>query len=332
MKVLVTGIAGFIGYHAACRLAAEGCAVIGIDSFNAYYPPRLKRARAARLPAGVRCLELDITDHQALGRLVRDERPTVVLHLAAQAGVRYSIDNPFAYAQSNLVGHLSVLEACRHATGLSHLVYASSSSVYGGSRRVPFREDDPANRPVSLYAATKLADEAMSACYAHLYGLRQIGLRFFTVYGDWGRPDMAYWLFTDRILRGMPIRVFNDGRMARDFTHVDDVVDGIWSVVAGDPGTVGDGASHRVYNIGNSRPMRLLRMIAVLEGAIGKSAIQSLEPMQPGDVPETHADIAALARDYGFAPRTPIEDGLPRFVTWFKEHGHLGAEEPAVAS
>ena len=323
MKVLITGIAGFIGFHTACRLAAEGCAVVGVDSLNPYYPIALKTARLDRLPPGVRFVRMDVADDAAFRALVRTEAPDLVLHLAAQAGVRRSLDDPFAYAQANLLGHLSVLEACRHAPVPPRLVYASSSSVYGGREDGPFRETDAVDAPISLYAATKRSDELMSSAYAHLYGLSQIGLRFFTVYGDWGRPDMAYWLFTERMLRREPITVFNNGESVRDFTHIDDVTEAIWRVVSQPPrGPVG---GHRLYNLGNTKPTPLMRMIAVLEDAVGHPAIKQMAPIQPGDVPVTHADVSALVRDYGFQPQVTIDEGLPRFVGWFRDHGHLGS-------
>ncbi|MEZ5891900.1 MAG: NAD-dependent epimerase/dehydratase family protein [Parvularculaceae bacterium] len=259
---------------------------------------------------------MDIAD-TAFAALVKQTKPDVVIHLAAQAGVRYSIDHPFAYAHSNLSGHLSVLEACRHADGLSHLIYASSSSVYGGNTKVPFSETDPVDGPVSLYAATKRADELMSATYAHLYGIKQIGLRFFTVYGPWGRPDMAYWTFTQKILKGEPIPVFNHGDMRRDFTYIDDVVESIERMAAKAPDFTGEDRPHRIYNIGNHTPVPLLDFIAALEAALGKKAATTMLPMQPGDVKETYADVSRLAADYGFNPSTPIADGLKRFADWY---------------
>ncbi len=322
MKVIITGAAGFIGFHAACRLAGAGHEVVGLDSLNAYYSLDLKRARLAALPASVRFETLDIADAPALSDCVRREAPQVVVHLAAQGGVRYSIENPFAYAHSNLLGHLSVLEACRHAEGLSHLVYASSSSVYGDDSDVPFAETAVVDRPVSLYAATKASDELMSSAYAHLYGLKQIGLRFFTVYGRWGRPDMAYWLFAERILRDEPIKVFNRGQMRRDMTHVGDVVAGLAAVVERTP-TFADGERpHRVYNVGNSHPETLIDLIETLEAAIGRPARKTFLPMQPGDVTETYADIRRFQADYGYRPQTPISEGLPDFVAWLR--GYLG--------
>ncbi len=320
MRVLITGVAGFIGFHTANRLAALGHQVVGVDNLNDYYSVELKRARLARLGKSVRFERLDIANADALRALMATEQPHVVIHLAAQAGVRHSLDNPFAYAHSNLLGHLSVLEACRHTKALSHLIYASSSSVYGGNTKAPFSEDDRVDQPVSLYAATKRADELMSASYAHLYGVRQIGLRFFTVYGPWGRPDMAYWLFVERILRGEPIRVFNHGDMRRDFTHIDDIVNGIEAITLSEPQFSADERPHRIYNIGNHRPVSLTDFIATLERHLGRNAIQNLEPMQPGDVYETFADITHLQRDYGFRPTIEIDEGLRDFVDWYLEY------------
>lgn len=318
--VLITGAAGFIGFHTAARLAQAGWRVIGADNFNDYYDPALKRARLKELDNAAVIHEIDIADADAFSELVRDTSPEVIIHLAAQAGVRYSIDNPFAYARSNLTGHLSVLEACRHAKGLSHLIYASSSSVYGGNTKTPFSETDPVDAPVSLYAATKRADELMSSTYAHLYGIKQLGLRFFTVYGPWGRPDMAYWTFTDKILKGEPIPVYNNGDMRRDFTYVDDVTEAIERMAAKVPDFTGEDRPHRLYNIGNHTPVPLMDFIAALENALGKKAVIDMQPMQPGDVKETYADVARLAADYGFNPETPIGEGLKRFADWRRTH------------
>lgn len=315
---LVTGAAGFIGYHTAARLAAAGWRVTGADNLNAYYDPALKHARLKALGSALEFHQLDIADASAFSALMAATTPDVVIHLAAQAGVRYSLENPFAYAHSNINGHLSVLEACRRARGLSHLIYASSSSVYGGNTKTPFSETDPVDAPVSLYAATKRADELMSATYAHLYGLKQVGLRFFTVYGPWGRPDMAYWLFAERLLRGEPITVFNNGDMRRDFTYIDDVVAAIERIADKAPTFTADERPHRIYNIGNHTPEPLPRFIAALEKATGKTATIRYEPMQPGDVKETYADVSRLAVDYGFNPSTPIAEGLGRFVDWYR--------------
>ena len=315
--VMVTGAAGFVGAAVSARLLDRGERVLGVDSFDTYYDPALKHARAARLEVrpGFRMARLDIADAPALAALVAQAAPTRVLHFAAQAGVRYSLENPFAYERANVAGHLSVLEACRHA-GVAHLVYASSSSVYG-ERPIdgPFREDDAIGAPASLYAATKRSGELMSATYARLYGLAQTGLRFFTVYGPQGRPDMAYWSFTRRILAGEPIEVFGEGRMARDFTYIDDIVDGVMGVVD-HPAAPGE---HRLFNVGDSRPVGLMRMIEVLEQAIGREAVKRMRPMQPGDVGATYADISRLHALCGYAPKVPLEEGLPQFVTWYQD-------------
>ncbi len=315
--VIVTGAAGFIGRAVAERLLDRGETVIGVDNFNAYYEPALKTDRAATLTGreGFRMLRMDVADAGAFAGLVRESGARRVVHLAAQAGVRYSIEQPFAYERANLLGHLSVLEACRHAEGFEHLVYASSSSVYGDRPlAAAFKETEAAEIPSSLYAATKRADELMSASYAHLYRIPQSGLRFFTVYGPWGRPDMAYFSFTQKILAGQPIEVFGEGRMARDFTYIDDIVAGVVAVLDHPPTDGG----HEVFNIGAGRPVGLMDMIAVLERALGVSAVKQMRPMQPGDVTATHADISKLAALTGYAPQTAIEDGLPRFVSWFR--------------
>jgi len=315
--VIVTGAAGFIGRATAERLLDRGETVIGVDNFNAYYEPALKTDRAATLEGrdGFRMVRMDVADKDAFAALVRDSGAVRIVHLAAQAGVRYSIEQPFAYEHANLLGHLSVLEACRHAEGFEHLVYASSSSVYGERPLAgAFKETEAAETPSSLYAATKRANELMSASYSHLYKMSQSGLRFFTVYGPWGRPDMAYFSFTQKILAGQPIEVFGMGKMARDFTFIDDIVTGV--VAALDhPSTDG---GHRVFNIGAGRPVGLMDMIAVLEGALGAEAVKQMRPMQPGDVTATHADISKLAALTGYAPKTMIEEGLPRFVEWYR--------------
>ncbi|MFN8873126.1 MAG: NAD-dependent epimerase/dehydratase family protein [Brevundimonas sp.] len=319
--VIVTGAAGFVGLHVAERLLDRGEAVIGVDEFNAYYGPALKEARAARLQGwpGFRMVRMDIADHQAFRALVAESGARRVVHLAAQAGVRYSLENPFAYERSNLAGHLSVLEACRHG-GVEHLVYASSSSVYGDRPLAltggtgGFREDDPTVSPVSLYAATKRAGELLSQSYATLYGFPQSGLRFFTVYGPWGRPDMAYFSFTGKIMRGEPIEVFGEGRMARDFTFIDDIVDGVVGVLDHPPAEGG----HEVYNIGDSSPVGLMEMIATLEGHLGREAIKIMRPMQAGDVTATFADISKLHALTGYAPKVPLAEGLGRFVEWWR--------------
>jgi UDP-glucuronate 4-epimerase len=334
-SVLVTGAAGFIGAAVALRLLARGERVVGVDNLNPYYDPALKRARlalleAAATPGQFRLAELDVADGGGLAALVAQEKPDRVIHLAAQAGVRYSIENPAVYIQSNLVGFGAVLEACRHQ-GVAHLVYASSSSVYGGNRQMPFSEQHPVNHPVSLYAATKKANELMAHTYSHLYGLPATGLRFFTVYGPWGRPDMAPMLFARAILAGEPIKVFNQGNMQRDFTYIDDIVEGVircldkpatadplFDPLHPDPATAA--VPHRLFNIGNSQPIELLRFIAVLEQALGREAIRDLQPMQPGDVPATAADTSALEAWVGFRPTTPIELGVERFAQWYQTY------------
>ncbi len=323
MTVLVTGAAGFIGYHLANALLDRDARVVGIDNLNDYYDVRLKQARLDRLSdrAGFTFQQVDIADEGAMTALARAHGPfKTVVHLAAQAGVRYSIENPMAYVQSNLVGQAVILEMCRHMHGLEHLVFASSSSVYGGNQKLPFAIEDRVDAPISLYAATKRADELMAHCYSHLYRLPITGLRFFTVYGPWGRPDMAAYLFTDAILNGRPIKIFNHGDMQRDFTFIDDIIDGVVRVMARPAEASGDGPPFTLYNIGNNRPEPLMRFIDLLEQAIGQRAERDLLPMQPGDVRETYADISAIQRDTGFAPSTPIEQGIPKFVEWYRDY------------
>jgi UDP-glucuronate 4-epimerase len=329
MTILVTGAAGFIGYHVAQRLLTRGERVIGIDNLNDYYSVDLKQARVAdqqrAFGDAFQFIRLDFADSQALNEGVGSLDFDRIVHLGAQAGVRYSIENPHAYVQSNLVGHLNVLELARHRRS-SNLVYASSSSVYGGNKTLPFRVEDRVDHPLSLYAATKKADELMSETYASLYRLPQTGLRFFTVYGPWGRPDMAMWLFTKAILEGQPIDVFGDGNMRRDFTFIDDIVSGIVACLdnpAPDDGEEKAGGSrnpHRLYNIGNHRSEELTRMIGIIEEACGRPAEKRLLPMQPGDVRDTYADISAIQRDLGFAPTTSIDQGVPRFVNWYRDY------------
>jgi UDP-glucuronate 4-epimerase len=317
MAVLVTGAAGFIGYHAAEALLKRGEDVIGVDDLNAYYDPRLKDARLERLAAqpGFRFVKGDIADESTLADAGGQGTIDRILHLAAQAGVRYSLENPRAYVRSNVVGHLNVLEFARGlGADLKHLVYASSSSVYGGNDKAPFSETDPVDRPVSLYAATKRADELMSHTYSHLYGLRQTGLRFFTVYGPWGRPDMAPWLFTEALLNDRPINVFAGGDLLRDFTYIDDIVTGVVKVLDLPPAA----GTNRLYNIGNSNPATVNDFIAILERLTGKTARRNELPMQPGDVQATHADASALERDTGFRPATPLAEGLAKFVEWYR--------------
>ena len=315
--ILVTGAAGFIGMHTAERLLDRGETVIGVDNFNDYYDPALKAARAERLKGreGFRMVRADIADHDAMLALVKDEGVKRIVHLAAQAGVRYSIENPFAYERSNLAGHLSMLEAARH-NGVTHLVYASSSSVYGDRplEGAGFREDDPTVSPVSLYAATKRSCELLSQSYAKLYGFPQSGLRFFTVYGPWGRPDMAYFSFTQKIARGEPIEVYGEGRMARDFTYIDDIIDGIVGVLDHPPAQGG----HEVYNIGDSQPVGLMEMISTLEEALGAEAVKIMRPMQPGDVTATYADVSKLNALTGYSPAVPLAEGLRRFADWWR--------------
>ena len=330
--LLLTGAAGFIGFHMARRLLAAGHAVVGVDDLNPYYSPALKEARLAALRAlpGFSFVRLDLADADALAAVFAEHRFTHVVHLAAQAGVRYSRKNPQAYGRANLTGFLNILEACRHA-GVAHLVYASSSSVYGSNAKMPFSASDGADHPLSLYAATKKANEAMAHSYAHMFGLPATGLRFFTVYGPWGRPDMAMWLFTEAILKGEPITLFNEGRMRRDFTYVDDVVEAMlrlvdrpavsdptWDPLRPDPSA--SRAPHRLYNIGNHSPVELMHLVETIEHATGRKAIKRFAPMQPGDVEATYADVAALAAAVDFSPSTPIEDGVRRFVEWYRGH------------
>ena len=332
MRVLVTGAAGFIGAAVSAALLARGDAVIGVDNLNDYYSVALKKARLEELIAqgGNRFAfeHIDFADCSSLGAALAPLAFERVVHLGAQAGVRYSIENPHAYVQSNLVGHLNLLEIARHR-GVAHMVYASSSSVYGGNTKLPFSVDDRVDHPLSLYAATKKADELMSETYAHLYRLPLTGLRFFTVYGPWGRPDMMLWLFTAAILEGRPINVFNHGEMWRDFTYIDDIVAGVLAALDNPPpddGAIKAGGSttpHRIYNIGNNRSEPLLKVIGLIEEACGRTATKIMLPMQPGDVPSTHADIDAIANDLGYAPTTPIEVGVPAFVRWYR--GYHGA-------
>ena len=330
MRVLVTGAAGFIGSHLSERLLARGDEVLGYDNLNAYYDPALKEARLARLTPqdGFSFVRASLEDRAALEAAFDDFKPQRVVNLAAQAGVRYSLENPHAYIESNIVGFLNILEACRHR-GIEHLVYASSSSVYGANRKLPFAVEDSVDHPVSLYAASKKANELMAHTYSHLFGLPTTGLRFFTVYGPWGRPDMALFLFTKKILAGEPIDVFNHGHHTRDFTYVDDIVEGVIRTLDRVPGPdpaydplaptpASSLAPYRVYNIGNHQPVQLLRYLEVLEDCLGRKAEKRLLPMQPGDVPDTEADVEALRRDTGYSPATPIETGVRRFVEWYR--------------
>ena len=331
MAILVTGAAGFIGFHVSERLLARGEQVIGLDNVNDYYSVKLKRDRIEQLQRrhnGFTFIEADFADNAALTEALEAQKFERIVHLGAQAGVRYSIENPHAYVQSNLVGHLNMLELARHRES-SNFVYASSSSVYGGNKTLPFRVEDRVDQPLSLYAATKKADELISETYAHLYRLPQTGLRFFTVYGPWGRPDMAMWLFTKAIFEGKPIDVFGEGNMRRDFTYIDDIVTGIVACLdnpAPDDGEEKAGGSrspHRLYNIGNNRSEELTRMIGLIEQACGREAQKRLLPMQPGDVRDTYADISAIQGDLGFQPTTTIDEGVPRFVDWYKAYHGL---------
>ena len=335
-KVLVTGAAGFIGYHTSERLLARGDEVVGLDIVNNYYDPTLKEARLARLApnAGFRLFRLELGDRVGVERVFREERFDRVIHLAAQAGVRYSLTNPHAYVESNLVGFINILEGCRHH-GVQHLTYASSSSVYGANTAMPFSVHQNVDHPVSLYAATKKANELMAHTYSHLYRLPTTGLRFFTVYGPWGRPDMAMFLFTKAILEGKPIDVFNHGKMLRDFTYIDDIVEGVirtsdhvalpnpaWNSDAPDAAT--SLAPYRLYNIGNNNPVELMHLIHTIEANLGRVAEKRMMDIQPGDVPATYANVDALVRDVGFAPKTPIEVGVQNFVRWYKDYYGVG--------
>ncbi|WP_346949467.1 NAD-dependent epimerase [Dyella sp.] len=335
MRILVTGTAGFVGSALAERLLARGDEVYGIDNHNDYYDPALKEARLARFAAhpGYTHLRTDLADGEAIEQAFASFQPQRVVNLAAQAGVRYSLKNPQSYVRSNLVGFTHILEACRHH-GVEHLVYASSSSVYGANRKLPFSVEDPVDHPVSLYAASKKANELMAHTYSHLFGLPTTGLRFFTVYGPWGRPDMSPMLFADRISRGEPIDVFNFGNHSRDFTYIDDIVEGVIRTLdhvarpdpaydAEQPNPGSSSAPYRVYNIGNDQPVQLLRFIELMEQNLGRSVEKRLLPMQPGDVPDTWADVSALRRDVGYAPSTTIEEGVRRFVAWYRQYHGL---------
>ena len=334
-KLLVTGAAGFIGFHFAKRLLQRGDQVVGLDNVNDYYSVTLKRDRLSQLSKfeNFSLVQADLADQQAIDKVFEQHRFDRVVHLAAQAGVRYSLDHPRAYTHSNISGFLNILEGCRHAQ-VPHLTYASSSSVYGGSTQMPFSTSARVDHPLSLYAATKKANELMAHTYSHLYGLPTTGLRFFTVYGPWGRPDMALFLFTKAILEGRPIDVFNEGQMRRDFTYIDDIVEGVdrtseqiarpdpdWNSDAPNPST--SSAPYRIYNIGNNQPIELGRFIEVIEAALGIEAQKNMLPMQPGDVPATYADIEALQTAVGFRPATPIEVGVQRFIQWYREYYHV---------
>ena len=331
-KILVTGAAGFIGFHLSKRLLDEGCQVVGLDIVNDYYDPAIKEARLdlLRPNQNFKFVKINLADKEAMERLFKEEAFDVVVNLAAQAGVRYSLVNPQSYVDSNLVGFVNILEGCRH-NDVKHLVFASSSSVYGSNTKMPFSVHDNVDHPVSLYAASKKSNELMAHAYAHLFGIPCTGLRFFTVYGPWGRPDMALFLFTKAILEDRPIDVFNYGKMQRDFTYIDDIVEGVvrvmerpaspnpdWSGDKPDPGT--SYAPYRIYNIGNNQPVELMHFIEVIEDAIGKKAKKNLLPLQPGDVPATYADIDDLVRDTGFKPSTPLEVGIPKFIEWYRDY------------
>jgi UDP-glucuronate 4-epimerase len=335
MKVLVTGSAGFIGSALSLRLLERGDTVIGVDNLNDYYDVELKKARLARNRAYERYshVQCPLGDREQIGRVFREQQPERVVNLAAQAGVRYSLQNPYAYIDSNIVGFINILEACRH-NRVQNLVYASSSSVYGANTRLPFSVHDNVDHPLSLYAATKKANELMAHTYSHLYGLPTVGLRFFTVYGPWGRPDMALFLFTRNILADKPIDVFNHGRHSRDFTYIDDIVEGVircldkipqpdsrWS--GDNPDSATSKAPYRLYNIGNNQPVQLLDYIAAIERATGRKARLNLLPMQPGDVPDTYADVDALIEDTGYRPATPVTEGVAKFVAWYKDYYRL---------
>ena len=323
MSIIVTGAAGFIGFHVCKALLDRDERVIGVDNLNDYYDPRLKQARLNQLMVrrGFEFHKIDISDRDAMFALVEAESNVDrVIHLAAQAGVRYSLQNPYAYVETNVTGHLVVMEACRRLSGLKHLVYASSSSVYGANNKLPFSVEDRVDSPASLYAATKRADELMSYCYSNLYGLSMTGLRFFTVYGPWGRPDMSAYLFTKAIFAGEPIQVFNHGNMRRDFTYIDDIVSGVLAALDRCPDARENGPPHRIYNLGNHRSEDLMNFIAELEKACGREAKKNFDEMQPGDVKETFADIESARRDLGFEPRSTISEGLPKFVAWFREY------------
>ncbi len=338
MKVLITGIAGFIGHALAQRLLADGIVVYGVDNLNHYYDVNLKQARLKNLLPHQNCTfkPIDIFDREDIFQVFKDNQFDYVVHLAAQAGVRYSLENPFAYSDSNLTGFLNILEGCRHHPP-KHLVFASSSSVYGANKKVPFSTSDSVDYPVSLYAATKKANELMAHAYSHLYQIPITGLRFFTVYGPWGRPDMAYFKFVDAIANNRPIEVYNNGEMKRDFTYIDDVVEGIFRTMNYIPKRLdlaaenSSQAQYKAYNIGNNKPVELLHFIKVIEAAMGKKAELVMKPMQPGDVVETYADVSDLVEDVGFSPNTTVEAGIEKFVSWYKAYYQPQNSMPAVA-
>lgn len=321
--VLVTGAAGFIGFHTALKLLQAGRSVVGIDNLNDYYDVQLKKDRLQELDnfQNFTFVKDDVADKNAMELMWNKHGPfKEVVHLAAQAGVRYSLENPYSYITSNCMGHLTVMEMCRHTEGFKHLVYASSSSVYGGNEKLPYSTKDPVDKPISLYAATKRADELMSHTYSHLFNIPQTGLRFFTVYGPWGRPDMALFIFTKAILEGKPLPVFNHGQMRRDFTYIDDIVDGVLGALQNPPSKDGDEASCRVLNIGNSKSEDLMDFIGIIEDTLGKKASFDFKDMQPGDVKETYADVSETSELTGFSPKTSISQGIPRFIAWYKDY------------
>ena len=324
---LVTGGAGFIGFHLSRRLLEQGAAVIGFDNMNDYYEVTLKEDRLAILRQYEKYVFIkgDLADKQEIFRIFREYNPQIVVNLGAQAGVRYSIDNPDAYIQSNIVGFFNILEGCRNYP-VEHLVYASSSSVYGGNEQIPFSTEDKVDEPVSLYAATKKSNELMAYSYSKLYGIPVTGLRFFTVYGPFGRPDMAYFKFTKKIMEGRPIQIYNQGDMYRDFTYIDDIVKGVENILCNPPEKDAKGASSRLYNIGNNKPEKLMDFIETLEKCLGRKAVKEFLPMQPGDVYRTYADVSGLMRDYDFKPDTTIEEGLSRFVEWYQEYYKVNGE------
>lgn len=323
-KILITGAAGFIGYHLAKRLLSLGVQVAGLDNMNAYYDVQMKKDRLARLelyPA-FSFTQGDLADGETVNRIFEEFRPDIVVNLAAQAGVRYSIDHPREYIDSNIIGFFNILEACRHYQP-EHLLFASSSSVYGNQKKTPFATTDNVDHPISLYAATKKSDELMAYTYCHLYGIPATGLRFFTVYGPFGRPDMAYFKFTNKIMKREPITIFNQGDMYRDFTYVDDIVTGIQNMLCCPPKPNGEGDRYKIYNIGNNHPEKLMTFIETLEKALGKTAEKEYMPMQPGDVYQTYADVSELEKDFGFRPSTSIAEGLGKFARWYREYYHI---------
>lgn len=325
-KVMITGAAGFIGYHLARRLLKEGFSVFGVDNLNDYYDVRLKELRLSELEKYEKFMfeKLDISEKKEVERVFSENKPDIVINLAAQAGVRYSIDNPDVYIASNIIGFYNILEACRHSGdngghAVEHLLFASSSSVYGNQQKTPFSVTDPVDRPISLYAATKKSNELMAYTYSHLYGIPSTGLRFFTVYGPCGRPDMAYFSFSEKIMKGEPIKIFNQGDLYRDFTYVDDIVEGIVRMLNNPPLPNEEGDRYKVYNIGNNKPVKLMDFIETLENALGKKALKEYYPMQPGDVYQTYADVDDLTADFDYRPSTEISEGLERFAEWYRD-------------